>query len=407
MRRTRWIGQFCFGLLLLTFAATGANACFWDRDTLRTEAAGLPGTVDVIIGWFDRWPTEVYEMRLERVASELESDPARLDLYDDAAVASDRIGQHDEAIEWMRLKREQLDALPQPNTEHEYRYHANLGTMLAHRWFAEGADRDQITELSEAARHIEKALEINPDAHFGRERLQLRFIQWIIEAPPKPRYVQGGVFQSGWGDDVLYWDDVQYWNDVNSIPANDAIVGLSGLIVLGNAWESVDVFASMRTALNSQTHSFLAYLAKLRVDELLSTGRSSANPNNQMTVEQSRFAEFGLGRQDIDEVRTYFEDARERANARNELRRKFILDRLAEGRHPDLESEESFWNGWIEPASVVLPNGVNGISHYQTGLDQTFRTVAVVVVILVSAALFLLIMIIRWAIRILTSSKTA
>jgi tetratricopeptide (TPR) repeat protein len=389
--------------LLLTFAATGANACFWDRDTLRTEAAGLPGTVDVIIGWFDRWPTEVYEMRLERVASELESDPTRLDLYDDAAVASDRIGKHDEAIEWMRLKREQLDALPQPNAEHEYRYHANLGTMLAHRWFAQGSDRDQIAELSEAAKHIEKALEINPDAHFGRERLQLRFIQWIIEAPPESWHARGGILRYGRGGNVEYWDSQ------GSMSANDAIVGLSGLIVLGNAWESVDVFASMVTALNTQQHSSLAHLASFRVDELLNGGKNSANPNNQLIVEQPILSESlgGLGLQDIDEVRTYFEKARESANARNELRRKFILDRLAEGRHPDLESEASFWNGWIEPASIVLPNGVNGVTHYHARGYLIIAIVLVIVGVVAIATLYLLYRIVRFAVRRLNSASAA
>ncbi len=402
MRRTRWFGQVGLGILVLALAASFANACLWDRDTLRTEAAGIPGTVDVIIGWFDRWPAEVYEMRLERVASELESDPTRLDLYDDAAVASDRVGKHDEAIEWMRLKREQLDALP--NTEHEYRYHANLGTMLAHRWFANGANRAEIEELREGATHIEKALESNPDAHFGRERLQLRLMQWIIEAP---------VHMDPWFDGFVPLrsdGQVAFWDNPGSFMSADAAVeGLTGLVVLGNAWESVDVFTAIMSALNSLEHASIAYLAQLRVDELLESGKNSANSRVRMTIDEDEFKEgnFGLGARDGVEIKKYFEKARASAEVRNERRRDFILNRLAEGRHPDLESEESFWNGWVEPASVALPNGVNGVSHFQAGVDRVSRIVTAVVILIASVAIFIFFVIIRFLVRWLNSSQAA
>ena len=59
------------GLMLLSILATVsiAWACAWDRDTLRQEAAGLPGVADVITGNFDRFPPSYYEARLERVAA--------------------------------------------------------------------------------------------------------------------------------------------------------------------------------------------------------------------------------------------------------------------------------------------------------------------------------------------------
>jgi len=51
------------------------NTCLWDYDTLRYEAQGMPSTIEAITGRFDRFPPLYYEMRLERVSAELESDP--------------------------------------------------------------------------------------------------------------------------------------------------------------------------------------------------------------------------------------------------------------------------------------------------------------------------------------------
>ena len=163
--------------------------CLWDSDTLRTEATGAPGLVETIVGRFDRYPPLYYEMRLERVATELDADPAdhpkNLAAYDDAGVACDRLGRHDEAIEWMSRKRTALDALPasEERTEHEYRYLANLGTFHAHRWIAAGADRSDMADIERARDLIAQAIELNPDAHFGRERYQLMALEWILEPP--------------------------------------------------------------------------------------------------------------------------------------------------------------------------------------------------------------------------------
>ena len=62
-------------------------ACLWDRDTLAEEAKGRGADVEVLVGWFDRYPDKYYSMRLERVQEELLATPGSLDLYDDASVA--------------------------------------------------------------------------------------------------------------------------------------------------------------------------------------------------------------------------------------------------------------------------------------------------------------------------------
>jgi hypothetical protein len=49
---------------------------------------------------------------------------------------------------------------------------ANEGTFLIHRWIAVGGNSD-LSDAIEAEKHITKAIDINPNAHFGREFAQL------------------------------------------------------------------------------------------------------------------------------------------------------------------------------------------------------------------------------------------
>jgi hypothetical protein len=93
--------------LVLSLLATGsAHACLKDRDSdsLAAEARGLPEMVGVITGRFERNPPLFYEMRVKRVAAELAARPGDLPLYDDIAVALDRLGRDDEAVAWIEKK---------------------------------------------------------------------------------------------------------------------------------------------------------------------------------------------------------------------------------------------------------------------------------------------------------------
>ncbi len=140
--------------LLLAFPLTLA-ACLWDRDTPASEAKGLPEVVAVLAGRFPRNPPLYYEMRLERVTDHLKSDPADLAAYDDAGVACDRLGRGDEAIAWMDKKKHELDRRDPKSPdvkEHRYRYHANLGTFLVHRWAQSGPRSNEARRRQALAR---------------------------------------------------------------------------------------------------------------------------------------------------------------------------------------------------------------------------------------------------------------
>jgi len=77
--------------------------------------------------------------------------------------------------------------------DHEHRHLANLGTFHAHRWLRAGADRKDTADLRRARALLERAIALNPDAHFGREKYQLKAVKWLLN-PPKG--VSGGALTS-------------------------------------------------------------------------------------------------------------------------------------------------------------------------------------------------------------------
>lgn len=345
-------------LALLLGLPLSVVACLWDRDTPTDEAKGMPEVVAVLTGRFERNPPLFYEMRLARVTAHLESHPEDLASYDDAGVACDRLGRSDEAISWMEKKRAQLEkhenSLPDMN-EQRYRYDANLGTFIAHRWIRQGANRSKIDEVKAARDEIAKALEINPNAHFGREKYQLQAIQWIVD-PPKA---------AGLADlpNLLGWSMGMIQEQPDAQQADDAVRGLAGLIVLGNAWESVDIFHALNAALQNDTLDFarnrdggrntLAYFAWLRCRELIDAGKSSMLPDapkGDALKETLRRPDFVEGGSLLDPA---FTKLRAEADAWHTARNAFMTRRLNEGRHPD--SDPSFWDGYTEQPAPELP----------------------------------------------------
>jgi tetratricopeptide (TPR) repeat protein len=336
-----------------------ADACLWDRDTPADEAKGLPEVVAVLTGRFERNPPLFYEMRLERVAAHLQSHPDDLAAYDDAGVACDRLGQGDQAISWMERKLVQLETSDPSRPEvkeQRYRYHANLGTFLVHRWVRQGADRARIDEVKAARDEIAKALAINPKAHFGREKYQLRALNWIVD-PPKTEALQDLPNVLGWN-----FGDI-YGQQTDPHEADDAVRGLAGLIVLGNAWESVDIFHALNVALQRDSLGFergreggrntLAYLAWLRCRELVDTGKGSFLPDAPKGEDLKSL----LPRPDFVSADLLLDSAflllRADSDAWHAARTAFMTKRLKAGQHPD--TYPGFWDGYKERSRPSLP----------------------------------------------------
>lgn len=159
--------------VVMLSVAVPAAACLWDYDTLQMERERFPGALELIVGKFLRHTDEFYEWRVKDRRAEIAAhDSGEKTLtgeqlaraYDDLAAALDKLKRHDEAIATIREKAERLPKVG------EYETHANLGTFLVHSG-----------RLGEGVAELRKAIEINPDAHFGREIYQVLIVEYVME----------------------------------------------------------------------------------------------------------------------------------------------------------------------------------------------------------------------------------
>ena len=353
------------GLAGLAWSAE-ASACLWDYDTLAQEALGVPDVVLAIAGGFVRNPPKYYEMRVERVTELVGFSPDRYEAYDDLAVACDRLGRSDEAIAWMAKKKqalERLDITPEPGSDSSddpwYRYHANLGTFHAHRWFHAGTHFDALDDLRRARREIAKAIELNADAHFGRETYQLQLIEWLLTQPKMPK-------RERHNEDQLpiflpiergHLEEIPRVEGPLAEQLDDAVEGLSGLITMGAAWRSFDVFAALAYVLAAREEGSLAQFASYRCLEILEQGGRSLvaglpryrGGNNLDGEPILRMLPLYLG----NTHREQYEAIRAKAKAWTVGRDAYINERLDRGEHPD--THRGFWDAFEgEPSRMYL-----------------------------------------------------
>ena len=147
--------------LTLAILAQTAFACLWDYDTLLVERSRFPEIHELIVGKFPHHSEAFYQWRIKDRLRRLTSDPDNLRLLDDLSVAYDKIGDNELAIQ-TALRKESLAA----NT---YETHANLGTFYIHSG-----------RFEEGLQQLDQAIEINPEAHFGREVYQKKLVEYLI-----------------------------------------------------------------------------------------------------------------------------------------------------------------------------------------------------------------------------------
>lgn len=352
-------------LLSLPFFAFGlrASACLWDTDTVAMEANGNEDAMRVITGRFDRFPPKYYEMRLARVTAEISASPQKLALYDDAGVACDRLGRSDESISWMEKKKAILDAAPESpeKATHTYRYLANLGTFCAHRWLKNGADNAKLDEIEKAVGLIRAAIGINVDAHFGREVYQQIFLEWLLKVRRGEKVLEREVragreeFKLGISFLGLAPASVEWQRNksaaqrLTELGLPNASRGVGGLVELGSAWESVDVFYALCVVHTWYAENSIGALAGMRLREILAASKSSLDPAT--LLHSSKGPNPGLQNLDTEHWKSterFFIAARKEADAWQKARHSYAEARFAKGEHPD--THPGFWKTWKEPS---------------------------------------------------------
>jgi hypothetical protein len=153
---------------------------------------------DVVHERFPRHGTAYYLERNRRVRQNLADLKQRGDadgrpseqyfaLLDDLAVGLEFVGEHNEAIRVLRDKLEQQKALGLTGRQ-LYSTYANLGTFLIlgpFRQVRPGNEADKQV-LREGLALIQQSIDVNPDAHFGREIWQAVLIEYMIALHGNP-----------------------------------------------------------------------------------------------------------------------------------------------------------------------------------------------------------------------------
>jgi hypothetical protein len=195
--------------LLLCLAAP-VRACLWDTDTLAAEYGRFTDAGDVIVGNFPRHSREFHVWRKEKCEAALAKDPSQAALYDDLAVSQHKLGDHQAAIKTMEAKEKVAPGL--------YETLSNLGTFYIYTG-----------DLDQAAVYIDKALAINPDAHFGREKYQRLLIDWLKAGLPQgkdDRVAFDGVPPLGFADFILQRSGEKTWSEDLRKPALAGVLGM-------------------------------------------------------------------------------------------------------------------------------------------------------------------------------------
>ncbi len=319
--------------LVLTFAV-GISACAWDDDTLAAEVNGLPTVADAIVGRIEVNPPLYYERRIQLSTARIAKNSSDFEAYDNLAVAYDKLGKFSEAMSILARKRAAMEGQnlkPKPGDSRDpwYRYHANLGTVLAHEWVRRQPKADQ-KHLKEAIRQLERSIEINPDAHFGREIVQVKILQMLNR--------KFGSAQS----ETDYLPEGDWHEFVNQQGAAKVIEGVIGMMALGAGADSPEMISLIGASLgNSDGH--LTMLTKLRLQEMAEAKQvpkfifepvSHDTPRDERGVEQT-FLKLRANAQTF------------RAN-----REAFMDKKLKAGQHPD--SHPEFWKGYVATPRLKL-----------------------------------------------------
>lgn len=352
------------------FLSSTIFACLWDYDTLKMETQRFPEVLELITGKFLRHSKEFYEWRIEDRKKRLAENPNQLTLYDDLAVAYDKTGQHEKAIETI-LKKDKLS----PNL---YETYANLGTFYIHN-----------KQLEKGLEFVQKAIEINPNAHFGREIYQVLVVQYLLSKQ------KDGKTPLPLSPEFLTTHSPAFWEFIKDKQKNseqkDALKGVLGMMKFGN-YESPILLEVLGNLLSNDENMFkdaklLATRAYLKAsysvenEEAKKIYRDLANSALEMqTRSPTDSIQMTLG-----ELERQLKLELEQSNKWYEQVRQDEIRWIREGKNP----EEEFTKKYYQEPKVYETND---------GADRNLekkQQQALIVVALLSLALFVLLIKIR------------
>lgn len=341
--------RFVLAVLLLSTVPAGfdCGACLWDRDTLVMERQRFPTALELITGKFLRHSADFYRWRVDDRRKRIEAEPSP-ELYDDLAVAYEKMGNTEQAIRVIEKKAALYPGL--------YSTHANLGTFLFHSG-----------EYELGLAEIDKALAINPDAHFGREIYQELLVEYLLSVTqgsqlslPLSKKGTSGMGPVGFGAFLVA-------NEGGSVAAVDArevidgaIAGVLGMMKFGNYDSPVllealgDLLVSRGFDFDAKQLAARAYLkASYEVQE--KTVQQVYRDKAKSCLKFQTRENGGEGEFTLAELESQFQSELNEANVWYEIIKKKEKEWVTAGGNV----EQAFESEYYEPPVVGAPSGSN------------------------------------------------
>jgi hypothetical protein len=361
-------------LAIVLGASAAASACLNDRDTTYEESGQQADIRRIVVGWFPVHSPLYYQMRIDLALKTISISPSRLLLYDDAAVAYDHLGDDAKAIEVIERKRKYMEdhgikqhrvvdrpvkepsreAILTSSQDPWYRYYANVGTFWVHRWYHGGMPPEHKQEwLDRAQTDIDTAVALNPYAHGLREFAQAEAIRWMRTGKP--------------GQSLFDFKSSQFWAHV------DVVSALAGLVELGGAWESPDVYETLTRGMAEVGDRDFAYFAYQRVVELQAVGKRSITG---LVFHDYNYDGNFSGPENSGMIEHAYRVQRDAAEMYRKSLANYEMPLLKKGFHPD--TDPAFWLDYHEPEFPIYGDIMRGSDRWSAALRYGFIGVAVI-----------------------------
>gem|GEM_PF-2850116 len=332
-------------ICVMTMFSPRVGACIWDYDTLRDERRGLPGVSEALAGRFEKRSEAFYLDRVARMEKHLAANPDDEDAIDNYAVALFRIGKNDRAIEVMIDKEQRF-----PD---RYTTSSNLATFYMLRG-----------DSAAAIPLLEKALSINPNAHFGREEYQLQLARFLVTSATQPANPLVKDFLGTPGMDPIRSQaeqvHVNYRLARGRGGGSDAaserpITAIVGMIRFGTE-NSPDLYYALGNLLAEHGEKRLAVRAYLRAIE-------TGHPQSELV---RKLADEAAGvvhpEQSVDEIDAEFKRERDEASRWVKEYQEWSMRLIEEGKDPDDENNYRQFYRNFGPATTRIGYGLSDLS---------------------------------------------
>jgi tetratricopeptide (TPR) repeat protein len=223
-------------------------ACGWSWETYAAEAKALPCVHDALVGYFPKHGDAYHRAVIAAVDYGASWAPAYTAGLDAKGLALMHLGHLEEA---KRVMLARLAAAP-----NAYPTHANLGTLYTFTG-----------EYEKALAHVDRAMDIEPKAHFGREKYHRKLVEYLrdVKADPNVRLTHTFLGVAPSPADRTLGSKARY---EKAGFQDDAIDALVSMIAVYGAESLADIYLTLGELLALRGYPKLAWTAYKRASEL-------------------------------------------------------------------------------------------------------------------------------------------